>query len=47
METAGKQNLQKCSFRIGGMFCAHCRNTIEKGLKNTAGILEAKVSYHT
>jgi uncharacterized protein len=47
MKTAKKQDLQKYSFRIGGMYCVHCQNTIEKELKNTAGVQDATVNYHT
>jgi len=47
METIEKQDLQKRSFRIGGMFCVHCQDTIEKELKNTAGVRDAKVNYRT
>jgi len=47
METAEKQRLQKRSFRIDGMYCAHCQKTIEKVLKNTAGVKDAAVNYHT
>jgi sulfite exporter TauE/SafE/copper chaperone CopZ len=47
METAEKQGLQKRSFRIGGMYCVHCQNTIEKELKKTAGVKSAGVSYKT
>jgi sulfite exporter TauE/SafE/copper chaperone CopZ len=47
METTEKQDLQKRSFRIGGMYCAHCQYTIEKGLKNTAGVQNAAVNYNT
>lgn len=32
---------------IGGMTCVNCQNKIESRLKNTAGILEAEVSYRT
>jgi sulfite exporter TauE/SafE/copper chaperone CopZ len=47
METAEQHNLQKRSFRIGGMTCVHCQNKIEKKLKNTAGVQAATVNYHT
>jgi sulfite exporter TauE/SafE/copper chaperone CopZ/plastocyanin domain-containing protein len=47
MEKAEKQGLQKRSFRIGGMFCVNCQNTIEKELRNTAGIQNITVNYHT
>jgi sulfite exporter TauE/SafE/copper chaperone CopZ len=47
METAEKQGLQKLSLRIGGMYCVNCQNIIEKELKNTAGVQDAKVNYHT
>ena len=42
-----KQNLQKRSFLIDGMFCVNCQNIIEKELKNTAGIKKAAVNYRT
>lgn len=32
--------------RIGGMSCINCENKIESKLKNTAGICDARVSYH-
>jgi sulfite exporter TauE/SafE/copper chaperone CopZ len=47
METAEKQGIQKRSFQIGGMYCVHCQNTIGKKLKNTAGVQNAVVNYHT
>jgi sulfite exporter TauE/SafE/plastocyanin domain-containing protein len=47
METAEEQGLQKRSFSIGGMYCVNCQNIIEKELKNTAGIKDAKVNYKT
>jgi len=47
MEPLEKQGLQKRSFRIGGMYCIHCQNTIEKELKNTAGVKDAAVNYKT
>jgi sulfite exporter TauE/SafE/copper chaperone CopZ/plastocyanin domain-containing protein len=47
METTEKQDLQKRLFRIGGMYCVQCRNTIEKELKKNSGIKDAKVNYHT
>ncbi|MDR2716782.1 MAG: sulfite exporter TauE/SafE family protein [Treponema sp.] len=47
METAEKQGLRKFSFRIGGMYCVHCKNTIEKELKTTAGVRDAVVNYRT
>jgi sulfite exporter TauE/SafE/copper chaperone CopZ/plastocyanin domain-containing protein len=47
METAEKQSVQKRSFFIGGMYCVHCQNTIEKELKKTVGIQYVKVNYHT
>jgi sulfite exporter TauE/SafE/copper chaperone CopZ len=47
MKTIEEQGLQKRSFRIGGMFCIQCRNTIEKELKKTAGVRDAKVNYRT
>jgi len=47
MEIGEKQNLQKRSFLIGGMFCVNCQNIIEKGLKNTAGVRKAAVNYRT
>lgn len=33
--------------RIGGMSCINCQQKIERKLKNTDGILEAEVRYHT
>ncbi len=33
------------TLRIGGMTCEGCAVTIEKALKETAGVLEARVSY--
>ncbi|WP_461247997.1 urease accessory protein UreH domain-containing protein [Treponema sp. R6D11] len=47
MEITEKQNLQKRSFRIGGMYCVNCQNIIEKELKKTAGIKKAAVNYRT
>jgi len=47
METTEKQNLQKRSFRIGGMYCVNCQGIIEKGLKKTAGVEKASVNYRT
>jgi len=47
METAEKQDLQKRSFRIGGMTCINCQNKIEKKLKKTPGIHDATVNYNT
>lgn len=32
--------------RIGGMTCVNCQNTIEKKLRNTAGVQKIKVSYN-
>jgi len=46
METAGKQDLQKRSLRIGGMTCVNCQNKIEKKLRDTAGIHDAAVNYN-
>jgi len=46
METEEK-GLQKRFFRIGGMTCAHCQNTIEKELKSIAGVQDATVNYNT
>lgn len=37
----------KKRLRIGGMSCISCQNGIERALRNTAGILAAKVSYRT
>lgn len=37
--------LKTRKLRIGGMTCVNCQNKIEKKLKNTAGIKDAKVSY--
>jgi sulfite exporter TauE/SafE/copper chaperone CopZ len=34
-------------FSIGGMTCVHCQNTIEKALKNTAGVRDAAADYNT
>jgi len=42
-----KQNLQKRSFLIDGMFCVNCQNIIEKELKNTEGVQKAAVNYST
>jgi len=47
METAEKQGLHKRSFRIGGMTCVNCQNRIEKKLKNTPGVQNVSVNYHT
>jgi len=47
METAEKQDLQKHSFRIGGMTCVNCQNRIEKKLKKMAGLHDATVNYST
>jgi len=46
-ETAEQHNLQKRSFRVGGMTCVNCQNRIEKKLKNTPGVQNALVNYHT
>ncbi|MDR1256445.1 MAG: sulfite exporter TauE/SafE family protein [Spirochaetaceae bacterium] len=34
-------------FRIGGMTCAHCQNTIERALRNTDGIAGADVDFNS
>jgi sulfite exporter TauE/SafE/copper chaperone CopZ len=47
METADKQDLQKRSFRIGGMTCVNCQNRIEKKLKKTEGVHDAAADYNT
>jgi sulfite exporter TauE/SafE len=47
METSREQDLQKRSFRIGGMTCVNCQNRIEKKLKGMAGIQTAAVNYNT
>jgi uncharacterized protein len=47
METTEKQNLQKHSFRVGGMYCKNCQNIIEKELKKTAGVQKAAVNYRS
>jgi len=47
METTEQQGVCKRSFRIGGMTCIHCQNVIEKGLKNTEGVIDASVRYKT
>jgi len=47
MDSPEKQDLQKLSFRIGGMTCANCQNRIEKKLKETPGVYDAKVDYNT
>jgi len=47
METSREQDLQKRSFRIGGMTCVNCQNRIEKKLKGMAGIQAATVNYNT
>jgi len=47
METAEKQDLQKRSFRVGGMTCVNCQNKIEKKLKKMAGLHDATVNYNT
>ena len=47
MKTTEKQDLQKTTFRIGGMTCVNCQNRIEKKLKETAGVHEAAVDYNT
>jgi uncharacterized protein len=47
METAEKQDLQKRSFRIGGMTCVNCQNRIEKKLKKMAGLHDVTVNYTT
>lgn len=33
------------TIRVGGMTCEGCAVTIEKALKDTAGVLEARVNY--
>jgi Cu+-exporting ATPase len=38
---------QKAVFKIGGMDCASCAQTIEKALKNTKGIIDANVNVAT
>jgi sulfite exporter TauE/SafE/copper chaperone CopZ len=47
MESAEKQDLQKRSFRVGGMTCVNCQNRIEKKLKETAGVKAATVNFNT
>jgi uncharacterized protein len=47
METTDKQNIQKRSFRVGGMYCANCQNIIEKELKKADGVKKAAVNYRT
>jgi len=47
METIENQNLQKLSFRVGGMYCKNCQNIIEKELKKTAGVQKASVNYRS
>jgi sulfite exporter TauE/SafE len=47
MEASKDQDMQKRSFRIGGMTCVNCQNRIEKKLKETAGIQAATVNYNT
>jgi sulfite exporter TauE/SafE/copper chaperone CopZ len=37
----------KRTLRIGGMSCVNCQNRIEKKLRNTPGVEEAAVNYHT
>jgi sulfite exporter TauE/SafE/copper chaperone CopZ len=38
-------SIMKKTLKIDGMTCVNCENRIERKLKNTPGILEAKVSY--
>jgi Cu+-exporting ATPase len=38
---------QKAVFKIGGMDCASCAQTIEKTLKNTKGVIDASVNVAT
>jgi copper chaperone CopZ len=40
-------NLKSSSFRIGGMTCVNCQNRIEKKLKSTAGVEDARVNFNT
>jgi len=47
METNEKQDLQKRSFRVGGMYCKNCQNIIEKELIKTAGVHKASVNYRS
>ncbi|WP_461256741.1 urease accessory protein UreH domain-containing protein [Treponema sp. R80B11-R83G3] len=47
MKIEEKQNLQKRSFLISGMFCVNCQNIIEKELKKTAGVQKASVNYRS
>ncbi|MDR1230867.1 MAG: sulfite exporter TauE/SafE family protein [Spirochaetaceae bacterium] len=35
------------TFRIGGMTCVHCQNTIEQALRNTDGIASADVDFNS
>jgi len=39
-------NVKTKKLRIGGMTCVNCQNTIQKKLRNTAGIKKAEVSYN-
>jgi len=47
MEASKDQDMQKRSFRIGGMTCVNCQNRIEKKLNGTAGVQAAVVDYNT
>ena len=39
-------NVKTKKLRIGGMTCVNCQNTIQKKLRNIAGIKKAEVSYN-
>jgi len=47
MEIIEKEDLQKRSFRVGGMYCVNCQNLIERELKKNAGVKKATVNYRT
>jgi len=47
MDTLEKHDLQKTTFRVGGMTCVNCQNRIEKKLRETPGVQDATVDYNT
>lgn len=42
-----ESDFKKKRLRIDGMTCTNCQNKIERKLRNTAGIKQAKVSYNS
>jgi Cu+-exporting ATPase len=44
---AGQSITRKVVIKVGGMTCTTCASTIEKGLRNLAGVTEANVNFAT